>query len=77
MDYALNGALNYRIAYLGRGDKRGRDGIWVEFNKMGGLPGRRPGTLGGWVQEGAGPPGGSPGNAEAFPGLWGVRPIKI
>ncbi len=33
--------------------------------------------VGGWVQEGAGPPGGSPGNAEAFPGLWGVRPIKI
>ena len=86
MDCALNGALNYRIAYLGRGDNGvgwNLGGIlgefWGEFNKMGGLPGRRPGTLGGggWVQEGAGPPGGSPGNAEAFPGLWGVRPIKI
>lgn len=83
MDCALNGALNYRIAYFGRGDNGvgwnfgGNFGgnliKWVDC--LAGGQGRL--GVGGWVQEGAGPPGGSPGNAEAFPGLWGVRPIKI
>lgn len=67
---------------MGAGGQWGGVEFWGDFGgiliKWAGCLAGGQGRLGvgGWVQEGAGPPGGSPGNAEAFPGLWGVRPIK-